>query len=379
MKIKYNIFLIMLSAVIFMISCNTDEDSSASGKDVDITETLPEGVFSAEISNLSLSPDLREIQLSWDAPTDKNLSGYLISWKGTITDKAEYSQIVTKDETSFVIDHLYNEQYTVTVKCVSDGLLYSTGVTSSATPVLDNTPPGMVSGLNAEPLAVAAQLTWSNPSDPDLELLTLVVIDIANNEEILSVDLPPYTTTYQLVGLEENSQYKIKLTTIDYIGNRSSVSEASLKTLSEVKLSKPWEIVDFSAEEASGEGATGRAKDAIDSDEATYWHSPWTGGGSSLPQWIVFDMGKEVIPTVLTSYKRNNNNNGPTSVKVEGSKDLTTWSDFGTFALAKDNNNGQDCNLKNPVKVRYIKYTVLASPNGYAMVRNIEMRALVGD
>lgn len=369
----------MLSALILMTSCNTDEDTSATGKDVDITETLPEGIFAAEVSNISLSPGLREIQLSWNAPTNKDLSSYLISWKGTISDKAEYSQIVTKSETSFVIDHLYNEQYTVTVKCVSTGLLYSTGVTSSATPVLDNTPPGKVSDLKAEPLAVAAQLTWINPSDPDLELLTLVVIDVATNEEILSVDLPPYTTTYQLVGLEEKSQYKVQLTTIDYIGNSSSASEILLKTLSEVKLSKPWEIVGFSAEEAVGEGSTGRAKDAIDNDDATYWHSPWTGGGSSLPQWIVFDVGQEVIPTVLISYKRNNNNNGPTSVKIEGSKDQTTWYDFGTFALAKDNNQGQNCNLKNPEKVRYIKYTVLASPNGYAMVRNIEMRALVGD
>ncbi|MDR1272947.1 MAG: M60 family metallopeptidase [Odoribacteraceae bacterium] len=156
-----------------------------------------------------------------------------------------------------------------------------------------------------------------------------------------------------------------------------------IKFVSERPLDKsaiPWEVIDFSAQETSGEGTTGRAAHAIDGNDATFWHSPWTGTGSTLPQWIVIDLHQEVTPTTLVSYKRNNNNNGPTSVKVEGRLDPSQpWSDFGTFALSATNNGGQNCPLVNPQKVRYIKYTVLASPNGYAMVRNINILALFED
>lgn len=164
-----------------------------------------------------------------------------------------------------------------------------------------------------------------------------------------------------------------------YIGNKNSTS-VQFKTLSEILLdNSQWSIADCSTEETSGEGATGRAKDAIDNNDATFWHSQWTGAGSKLPQWIVIDMKQEVIPTTLISFKRNNNSNGPTSVKIKGSLDRNEWFDFGTFTLTATNNDGQFCNLKNSKKSRYIKYTVLSSPNNYAMVRGIKIRALVSE
>lgn len=53
-----------------------------------------------------------------------------------------------------------------------------------------------------------------------------------------------------------------------------------------------WQLVSFSSEEASGESnGNGKAALIIDGDDATYWHSRWTGGGSSLPHYFVIDIG----------------------------------------------------------------------------------------
>lgn len=363
------------------VNCNKDVSTYIAGEEIIITESLPEGgEYSINVSNLKSTSEERRIDISWDKPGDQsNLAFFMVEWKGEGTaDATVYTQSVNKSENSFVLDNLYNESYKITVKCVSEDFVSSGGVNITATPVFDTTAPGHVTNVSVEPLAVSAILRWENPTAEDL-YKTVITITSSEDPTPKIVELPSYASSYQLIDLDELSEYEVLIESFDYIGNNNSTT-TDFKTMAEVLLSNaPWEVIDFSAEETAGEGATGRAKDAIDDNDNTFWHSPWTGGGSSLPQWIVIDLNQEVIPTTLISYKRNNNNNGPTSVKIEGSVDNVEWLDFGTFSLVRDNNDGQNCNLINTKKVRYIKYTVLSSPNNYAMVRNIKIRALVGE
>lgn len=54
---------------------------------------------------------------------------------------------------------------------------------------------------------------------------------------------------------------------------------------------KLWKIA-ASSEETSGEGSNGRAVQAIDDDTLTYWHSNWSSGTETMPQYLLVDMGK---------------------------------------------------------------------------------------
>lgn len=370
----------LLMFIITFSNCNTDITGYTVGEEIQITETLPEGGnYDAEIQNLKSVSGEREITITWDATLDKNLGYYIVEWTGQgSADATSYTQSVSKDAKKYTLKNLYNESYKITVKCASKDFITSKGVNITATPEFDTTAPNAVSNISTVPLAISASIKWVNPTATDFFKIILTITDKESLAKKI-VELPAYMTSYQAIDLEEMSEYDVTIETYDYIGNKSSTA-VTFKTLREtLLLNKNWTLADFSQEEASGEGATGRAKDAFDDNDATYWHSPWTGGGSSLPQFIVIDLNQEVIPTTLISFKRNNNNNGPTSVRIEGSLDNKEWFNFGTFPLAKDNNAGQNCNLTNTQKIRYIKYTVLSSPNNYAMVRNIKIRALISE
>lgn len=94
-----------------------------------------------------------------------------------------------------------------------------------------------------------------------------------------------------------------------------------------------WTIVDFSTDEESGEGPhNGRAKYAIDGSNSTFWHSKWSGSGSSLPQWIEIDMGR-IIPVTRFHFVQRQNNS---SVRIRDcdimvSNDGLNWRQYDTF------------------------------------------------
>src|SRR3546814_5319167 len=54
-----------------------------------------------------------------------------------------------------------------------------------------------------------------------------------------------------------------------------------------------WTIVDFSSEEANGEGPNnGRAVFVLDGDNQTFWHSQWQGASPTPPHHITVDLGE---------------------------------------------------------------------------------------
>lgn len=374
---------LMLLAIVAYSGCNTEDKADALGGDVDITETLPSGSFNAEVSNVTVTPGSQTLTVAWTPPVEKGELGYYqVSWIGNLADPALHTTIVANDNQSVVLSHLFNDTYTVTVQCVSNDLLFSTGVSATGTPTADVTPPGQVTNLVIEPLATAATAIWTNPTDKDFERIKLNVYDVTNGVTILNTDLSTLVTQFQITGLADTTEYEVSMTTVDYIGNTSSAVAKDIKTLTEKFLDKTkWKMLSYTSQEEGGEGATGRAADAIDSNDKTFWHSKWYSGPgtSGLPQYILFDLNQEVVPTLLVSYKRDGNPNGPTSVKIEGSLDQVTWYDFGTHALKANVNEGQNCYLTNPKKIRYVRYTVLAAGSNNAMVREISIKALVSN
>jgi len=125
-----------------------------------------------------------------------------------------------------------------------------------------------------------------------------------------------------------------------------------------------WSIVDFSSQEANGEGAdNGRAVFAIDNNPATYWHTQWQGGSPGPPHYITVDMG--IVKTLhgLSFLDRQSDNDGkPQSVTVETSIDNHTWEPAGSFTL-QNTKDLQKQFLSGFRDARYFRVNILSSYN----------------
>lgn len=375
---KYLFTIAILLCGLTFTSCNENDDDDVPGGPIEITEQLPKGTFEVEVQNLTATPAEHYVTLKWDAPEDaSNLGGYLVEWVGKGSDKSVYSSGVSSDVTTIKADRLLNQEYTFTVKCVSVDLLQSVGVSINAKSTPDNTPPAKIPGMVPDVFAKGMTIEWEDASvDADLDRIHIVVTRKSDNVEMANVYLQPTMTRYAVAGLAELTEYTVTVTGLDYVGNISEPATADVKTFKEELLSKvetPWTLIDFSSQENSD-----RAEFAIDLDDKTFWHSNWTSGTQSLPQWIIFDLNQTVKPTEVLTYRRAGDARAQTRIKVEGSNDLTTWYDFGEHAISSDSDDGQPATLTSPKLVRYIKYSVTAcKSSNHAMVRNIEIKALV--
>jgi len=95
---------------------------------------------------------------------------------------------------------------------------------------------------------------------------------------------------------------------------RSSHS-SDFASLSEIKfLGTAGEVrprlVAWSSEESQGED--GKAMNAFDQNKATFWHSRWTGEGSSAPHVLIFDFSRRAVLTSLILQQRQTGTNAMT-------------------------------------------------------------------
>lgn len=86
-----------------------------------------------------------------------------------------------------------------------------------------------------------------------------------------------------------------------------------------------WTIMDKSSEETSGEGENGRAALIVDGDLNTYWHSQWTGSGSSYPHHITVDMKQENVVEGFQMTMSGGTNRYVKSYRLYGSTDNKEW------------------------------------------------------
>lgn len=91
--------------------------------------------------------------------------------------------------------------------------IYGSGGTTT-----DNTAPGAVSSLSANPGNESVTLSWNNPSDNDLDR-----IEIKYNNTTVSTT----SSSRVITGLTNNTSYNFDVTAIDNSGNRSSTRSVS--------------------------------------------------------------------------------------------------------------------------------------------------------
>lgn len=174
-----------------------------------------------------------------------------------------------------------------------------------------------------------------------------------------------------IAGMQQGNQ-DIVVAIIDEFGN--NLGDKTITTSAGVaqKIDKSgWNVVDFSTEEATGEGANnGRAVFAIDDNDNTFWHSQWTGSGSSYPHHLTFDMGKFVK---IASFEVNSRDSrAHTKQKFYVSSDNVHWIEINESEFVPSNSAAQMfATPSNPV-ARYFKLEMLEG-GGAPAIREINI------
>lgn len=121
-----------------------------------------------------------------------------------------------------------------------------------------------------------------------------------------------------------------------------------------------WSVADFSTEENGGEGPNnGRVKHAIDGDINTFWHSQWSGSGSTAPHFFTIDMNTPINVSSFYFVQRQNNVLVRINrVHIETSENGNTWTDQGYFDLDVNDLGVQTVALPSTQNFRYFKITV---------------------
>lgn len=123
-----------------------------------------------------------------------------------------------------------------------------------------------------------------------------------------------------------------------------------------------WEVLDFSSQQESGEGAGGgHASHSIDGDLSTYWHTQYSPSKPSYPHHLTIDLKEAATIKAVAVARRNGNNNFPAKMRLELSSDNTNWGVAGEFVPDNSIDGLQMFTLDNSLSGRYIRLTGLSS------------------
>jgi len=132
-----------------------------------------------------------------------------------------------------------------------------------------------------------------------------------------------------------------------------------------------WTAVGSSTQGSGGAGDDGGYEATLDNDIATYWHSQWNPG-TTLPQYLEYDMLQSLNINKLSLVNRPSNNNGrftsfTVSYKINAGDPWTTLP--GTYASPLANPAINSVPLGANITARYIRLDITAVGSGnFAML-----------
>ena len=136
----------------------------------------------------------------------------------------------------------------------------------------------------------------------------------------------------------------------------------------------PVEVIYTSSEEIS-DGSS--AKNLVDGQINTIWHTMYSVTLAKYPHWVDFDCGEEKVIKGFTYLPRQDGPNGDVkSYRITLSADGTTWSQpvcEGEFPPSKKE---QKVLFAAPQRARYLRFTALSSQNGADYASGAEFTVL---
>lgn len=133
-----------------------------------------------------------------------------------------------------------------------------------------------------------------------------------------------------------------------------------------------WSIVDFSSEEAGGEGpVNGYANAAIDGDLGTFWHSAWSSGSPVYPHHFTVDLGAEQNIAAFEIFRRSGRTGASEAHEFWVSSDNVNFTKVASLDAVLDTDNGYMANATTVTTGRYVKYVATTGPNNFTYLGEI--------
>jgi hypothetical protein len=181
-------------------------------------QTASPGIKPAIPTDLTATPSLRSVALSWSANSEVNLAGYNVY-------VPETQQTYTVTGTTYSITGLTSGtayHFQVTAKDTS-GIESPRALVSTTTLTSGDLPPSTPTGLMAVAGPASATITWNANTESDVSGYKIYM----NGSDISG---KVTGTTYQVTGLTNDITYHFTITAIDNIGQESSLSGAVAAT-----------------------------------------------------------------------------------------------------------------------------------------------------
>ncbi|WP_339756755.1 discoidin domain-containing protein [Algoriphagus aquimarinus] len=341
--IKYLYGVLLL---VFAASCIEDEK-------VKLPETL---------DNIQAESGYGEVIFSWDFPQDPNVVFVNVSYLNAAGESKhnKFSEFAEKAVIAGLEERAYDFQISLGDK---NGNLSSPQMIS----VTPNKPPHLFVAETIEliPDFGSIKVQWENVTEREVAV-TVKYTDVngqPQTEVFNSSDIQGSGEITDAASVEQD----FVVYTANSTGARSQEKSFTLAPYAEILIDKNnWEIVDFSSEEASGEGpSNGKAIFAIDGNVNTFWHSQWNGASPPFPHHFTIDMMEVRVVSRVELFRRQNNGTGMTKFRVEGSMDNETWDMLGEFDFDNQTNAGQKYRLPSNPEMRYIRMVATEGPYNF--------------
>ncbi|MCQ0112891.1 F5/8 type C domain-containing protein [Zhouia amylolytica] len=353
MKKLYGLLIVCLTALTFT-ACDEDND-------VVILEAP---------GNITVEAGYGEAIFTWSFPDDQNVEFVRVDYLDD--DGIPQHQKFSEYNDAATISGLSERAYEFKVAASDKHGNLSEPTTLNVTP---NKPPYMfvANTLAANPDFGSVIVTWENLTEKEVGV-NIKYVDVDGLPQIFVANSSEVDGEAVLSGLSNEEQtFEVYVTSQNGIKSPSQFFE--LAPYSETKFDKSnWEIVDFSSQEAGGEGpVNGYATAAIDGDVNTFWHSAWSTGSPSYPHWITADMKEVKVVSRVVLFTRNNDSRGMTKFTIEGSLDNTTWEMIGEFDFDNTDFSGQSYRLSSNPEMRYIRMTAIEGPNNFTFLAELDV------
>lgn len=156
-----------------------------------------------------------------------------------------------------------------------------------------------------------------------------------------------------------------------YDGGEEVKTSATFERIEKV----PVEVVYVSSEEGPDGGY---AKNLVDNDPSTIWHTMYSITVPKYPHWVDFDCGETKLIKGFSYLPRQDGspNGNIKGYKVQVSQDGKTWSDTVCEGNFENNAKEKKVLFTQPMKARYLRFTALSSQNGADFASGAEFNVL---
>lgn len=184
----------------------------------------------------------------------------------------------------------------------------------------------------------------------------------------------------KVISFEKQTARYFKLVAKSEINKNPWASAAELRFIKHLApkyiKSNDWEVIDFNSQsEVDGD----LAKNAIDGNPLTKWHTKWSNGVDNYPHHITVDMKREHTLSIFEylprqdQEKANENNGTVAQYELYLSNDPANWGEPVARGTWEDNYNTKYAIFKE-TKARYFKFVALSEVKGRKFASAAELR-----